>query len=341
MNEQEYQQFQKKIARSKRRLVGHGIYLVLFWGTVLGICAYLLPQAYYKSQTNAELFQEIPSDSDRLNSGQLTHPLRDDYLEKYRFYWYEMSQSNLHYDPINLQSRIKPLGKLETYSLIARNGEQKEVVYEISERYLFDQVIQTDIRSSHLLTYAPSASRQLDLDSGSYKTFLNYLKELGQYKTAELFVSLRLSQLPSDIRSMTEELNVIHYGIDYPQSEFGYSDLLLKNQSGNDYDTLVENAVKEGVDYLVAHYAAYGHLGWEKNLVMQQNPESQFMLYDFADIQDYIAFNGVKVSSVRVVGNCAALAAWIEKNQQDFSKIELARLEDRLLPGTLLGGMDE
>ncbi|MGX7197653.1 hypothetical protein [Enterococcus olivae] len=121
---------------------------MLFWGLVLLACSYLFPWVYYKNSHNdAELMRSLPSDPLGITV-TVEEPLRDDYLEKYRFYWYEMSQSNLHYDPLNLQIRSTFLGKEEIYPLIAKTAGQAEIVHEVTAQYWFDYLTRFDVRSS-------------------------------------------------------------------------------------------------------------------------------------------------------------------------------------------------
>ena len=69
----------------------------------------LLPLAYYRATGNdREDYQSIPS---TMNAPYSEDALKNDTLEKYRYYWYEMGQRNLHYDPINRQSLLAFFGE--------------------------------------------------------------------------------------------------------------------------------------------------------------------------------------------------------------------------------------
>ncbi|MGX7197652.1 hypothetical protein [Enterococcus olivae] len=170
--------------------------------------------------------------------------------------------------------------------------------------------------------------------------FLDYLKELGQYKLADLTIYLKIPLLPSEVRERTADLEVLHYGIDYADSsEFGYSDWMLQGQTANDYDQLVENVVKEGLDYLTSYFPTYGHLGWENseylNTFFRSNQDLRF--YDFADIQDYVDYNGVKISTLRVSASSEILAEWLENNREAVVRVELNQLTDVILEGAQIG----
>ena len=94
----------------------------------------LLPLAYYRATGNdREDYQSIPS---AMNAPYSEDALKNDTLEKYRYYWYEMGQRNLHYDPINRQSLLAFLGKEDVYPVISRLGNQKTVAYTVENRYI-------------------------------------------------------------------------------------------------------------------------------------------------------------------------------------------------------------
>lgn len=340
MDKKQYQRLQKSVDRTKKSMVLQMIYSMLFWGMVAIVLCYFLPLGYYRVTGNdREDYQSIPS---ALNVLYSEDTLKNDTLEKYRYYWYEMGQRNLHYDPINRQSLLAFLGKEEVYPVISRLGNQKSVVYTVGNRYVFDQAVQTTVSSDTLTAFAPSATFYEPGNSVStYDSFLAYLRSLGEYKQAEISITLKNPQIPSELREKLADLSVQHYSIDYHSGNIlGYSDEMVRQTIGNDYDRQVTESVTQGLVFLDKHYAAFGNLGWDsqENLRFSNNLTNQINFYDFGDILDYVKDNGVKVSAVHVAASCSELAQWLTENRSLVMRVQLQQLSDIMIQDVITEG---
>jgi hypothetical protein len=340
MDKKQYQQLQKSVNRTKKSMLLQVVYSVFFWGLVGIVLSYFLPLAYYRATgDDREEYQSIPS---AFNAGYQEDSLKDDTLEKYRYYWYEMGQRNLHYDPIDRQAQLGFLGKAEVYPVISRLGNQKRVAYTVEERYLFNQVMNTTVSSDTLTAFAPSTTIYEPGNSVlTYDSFLDYLRSLGEYKQAEISITLKNAQIPSELREKLADLFVQHYSIDYRSGNiFGYSDEMVRQTISNDYDQQVTESVTQGLVFLEKHYKDFGNLGWDRqdNLHFTNDLTDQICLYDFGDILDYVKDNGVKVSAVHVSGSCTELAQWLTENRSLVMRVQLQQLSDIMIQDVVTEG---
>jgi hypothetical protein len=342
MDKKQYQQLQKTVNRTKQGMLAQVIYSVLFWGFVAILLCYFLPLGYYKLTSNHESYQAPPSAVGILNSDILADPLRDSALENYRYYWYEMGQRNLHYDPINSQPTLSFLGKKDIYPVISRLGKQKRVAYTIEDRYFFNQVTSTIVSSDTLNAFAPSATMyDPSNEIGTYDDFLNYLASFGEGKVGEISITFKNTQVPSELREKLSQLVVQHYSIEYKtESIFGYSDEMVQQQSGNDYNQRVFDSVLQGLTFLEKHYNKYGNLGWDvgENIQFTNNLTDQINFYDFGDILDFVEDNGVKVSAVHVSATCEQLAQWLTENRKLVMRVQLQQLSDNVIQDVFTEG---
>lgn len=340
MDKKQYQRLQKSVDRTKKSMVLQMIYSVLFWGMVVLVLCYFLPLTYYRATGNdREDYQSIPS---AMNAPYSEDALKNDTLEKYRYYWYEMGQRNLHYDPINRQSLLAFLGKEDVYPVISRLGNQKTVAYTVENRYIFDQAVQTIVSSDTLTAFAPSATLYEPGNAVStYDSFLAYLRSLGEYKQAEISITLKNPQIPSELREKLADLSVQHYSIDYHSGNiFGYSDEMVRQTTGNDYDRQVTESVTQGLVFLEKYYPTFGDLGWDSpdNLHFTNDLTNQINFYDFGDILNYVKDNGVKVSAVHVSASCTELARWLAENRSLVMRVQLQQLSDIMVQDVITEG---
>ena len=253
-----------------------------------------------------------------------------------------MGQRNLHYDPINRQSLLAFLGKEDVYPVISRLGNQKTVAYTVENRYIFDQAVQTIVSSDTLTAFAPSATLYEPGNAVStYDSFLAYLRSLGEYKQAEISITLKNPQIPSELREKLADLSVQHYSIDYHSGNiFGYSDEMVRQTTGNDYDRQVTESVTQGLVFLEKYYPTFGDLGWDSpdNLHFTNDLTNQINFYDFGDILNYVKDNGVKVSAVHVSASCTELARWLAENRSLVMRVQLQQLSDIMVQDVITEG---
>lgn len=341
MKEKDYQRLQKSVQRSKHRFGWLLIYHLLFFSVVAYILSFMVPAAYYRWVPREDVdYQSLPS---VVNLHAYQDYLREDALEKYRYLWYEMGQENLHYDPFNQQASLNVLGKEEFYPLIAKNGNQDQVVYTLYNRFLFDQRTQTRVDSNDLNAYAFSANMyNPDQQVNTYDDLVDYLTGLGDLKQVTLAATLKNDQAPSSVREIVGHLTVQHYTIAYQSgSNFGYSDAMVQQVSANNYDQQVLTAVEEGIAYLNDHFDTYGNLGWDnqENVRFLSNSLHSIQLHDFQDLQSYVEENGVKVHAVLITGTGTELADWLQKQASMIMRVQVRQVQDVMMQQVItIGG---
>lgn len=342
MEKNSYLKIQQAARRSRVNLISQILYLILFLVLSGVLLSRVVPAYYYEYFSNDTVTLENKEYPDYLQQKYMRVKEYSKW-ERYRDDWFEVTQSNLI--PEWSEGATRPFGKTENYNLYKQIGFRDYQVAKVSNDFMFDKVIKVDFQNLNSQR-EPRQSYVEEWDSDHGRTSLDYLKESGKYRLANIKVNFKTAHEKVAVDDLFEDespLEVIRYGVDYPVSEtLGYPKFTNYDSDGRyeiseaDFLGKLANLQKEFPKYGNLHLYddEFGNttpaknVGYDLYLYLGKSHNVPGWRVDFADVNDYIKHNGVKYKNLLITGDCLSLAAWLEVNQEKITSFEIEDVVD-------------
>ncbi|MBP1041879.1 hypothetical protein I6N95_12740 [Vagococcus sp. BWB3-3] len=271
MDKKEYLHIQKAARRSKVNLYASVVYLVLFILLAGYVFSYVAPHFYYAKMDGERLIVEKDKVPDYSEEGLVSYSKR----EKYRKYWFEVTQTNKRYSPIMNQEKMAPFGKESSYLVSKQVGAQNMKVAEVTEHYVFGQLrsIEIDNYENEDNQLARLLNMNRPLTGISLDDLIAVIKGQGEYTVINVQVLFKVAKSRETIDSYFDlaknswgpgkgELELLRYGVSGIGSSsammsFGYP-AYEHNYQG--YEQISEEVFLDRLTYLSDHYEDFGEL---------------------------------------------------------------------------------